>query len=96
MGQSHGHWRSPDDAYYRPCCPGSAQAVYRSRKQPSKASPPKAIAPVRKKPSSGMRTLRIATALAASLVLVVSLVDPLRGSERLGAQDATQEQGYAP
>ena len=45
------------------------------------------------KRSGALRALRMVTALAASLVLVVSLVDPLSGSERLVTQDATQEQG---
>jgi hypothetical protein len=45
------------------------------------------------KRSGALRALRMVTALAASLVLVVSLVDPLSGSERLPMQGATQEQG---
>lgn len=61
-----------------------------ARKQPS---PSKRTSVTRNKPSGSLRALRMVTVLAASLVLVVSLVDPLSGSERLVTQDATQEQG---
>jgi hypothetical protein len=37
--------------------------------------------------------LRIAAVMAGSLILVVSLVDPLRGSEQFGARAAAHEQG---
>jgi hypothetical protein len=45
------------------------------------------------KSSGARRALRIAAALAGSFMLVVSLVDPLRGSDQLAAYDATQGQG---
>jgi hypothetical protein len=45
------------------------------------------------KPSGARRALRMAAVLAGSFVLVISLVDPLRGSDQSGAYDATQEQG---
>ena len=47
------------------------------------------------KPSGACRALRIAAVLAGSFVLVVSLVDPLSGSDQLAAHNATQVQGGA-
>jgi hypothetical protein len=45
------------------------------------------------KPSGARRALRIAAVLAGSFVLVVSLVDPLRGSDQSGAYNATARAG---
>lgn len=62
-----------------------------TRKHTASAAP--ATQAPRDKQSCVPRMLRIIAALAATLVLIVSLVDPLRGSDRLDATDATYDQG---
>jgi hypothetical protein len=45
------------------------------------------------KPSSTRLALRVAAALAGSLILIIALVDPLRGNHRLEADTAAHHQG---
>jgi hypothetical protein len=60
-------------------------------------SPKAHLAPAGQNPaartSGGRRVLHIAAALAGSLILVVSLVDPRRGSDQHHAQSETREAG---
>jgi hypothetical protein len=70
--------------------PALRSRVAGTRKQ---ASPTKPALAARTKPSACRRVLRLAVVLAGCFVLVVSLVDPLRGSDRFDLHPATQHQG---
>ena len=70
----------------------AAHSVAKGPRRP--AGPAAAVPrPVRGKPSRARTILQVVAALAGSLVLVLSLVDPLRGSEPFEAHAAAFEQG---
>jgi len=68
----------------------AAHGVAKSARKPASPPPPRAV---RRKLTGPRTALRVLAALAGSLVLVLSLVDPLRGSERFEAPAASFEQG---
>jgi hypothetical protein len=62
---------------------------------PALRRPPRPSRPsaARAEPSACRRVLRLAVVLVGSFILVVSLVDPLRGSDRFDVHPATQDNG---
>ena len=52
-----------------------------------------AVPPARVRPSGARLALRVAAALAGSLILIIALVDPLRSSDQFDPHTAAIEQG---
>lgn len=77
-----------------PLAPAVLAAHSRSAAAGRKPKSPKKLARTPgAKPSGTHRALRLVVALAGSLVLVVALVDPLRGNDGFDVQVKTQDQG---
>lgn len=70
-------------------------AAHSVAKGPRRPAGPAAAGPrtIRGKSSRARSVLRVVAALAGSLLLVLSLVDPLRGSEPVESHAAAVEQG---